>query len=423
MVSVDCNFLLCTLAVSDSFSFWPLRILQKYQTHQKRHSRPALDHGLRLQVHNNALGVFASDLGSLLDISLIVRGLLWPFPLSEACKMVTSLRISCLIYISCLLRAAFGATISTPPPGSVHPPPVTTNWKSIPLTTALTGSLRNESGYFNHSSTGGSTCQIQDAYCTLQGSGHALDGMRDICALWDDSCSGDKTLAANTFFSSKSKAVLSNTCFFGDVPYFSYPGVECTASNPPGRMSVFNDLINWMRTPQCLSVVSNYNSRHPGKHPTENRNCCGSCSLNADRVDIFYWQDPDADTSCLSIIDDPDVAKGATVVYDTRVITGDTVVDSQTMWLCTNTEHGQSTVYTNAFLQNEDSMTWRDYGTVVNPWDTDSLCGGVSTSSHSYGFTKTQRMGGASASRLTNMHSMNTNNSRVSTVVSGQHTL
>ena len=343
--------------------------------------------------------------------------------------MVTSLRIPCLIYISCLLRAAFGATISTHPSGSVHSPPVTGNWKNIPLTTALTGSLRNESGYFNHSSTGGSnsstggsTCQIQDAYCTLQGSGHALDGMRDICALWDDSCSGDKTLAANTFFSSKSNVVLSNTCFQGDLPGI-YPAVQCTASNPPGRMSAFGGLLDWMRSPQCSSVESNYYSQHPGKHPTETRNCCGSCSLNADKVDIFYWQDPDADTSCLSIVDDPDVAKGATVSYDTRVITGDTVVDSLTMWLCTNTEHGKSTVLTNAILQNEDSITWRDYGTVVNPWDTDSLCGGVSTSSHSPGFTRTQRMGGASASRLTNMYSMNTNNSRVSTVVSGQHTL
>ena len=32
--------------------------------------------------------------------------------------------------------------------------------------------------------------------------------------------------------------------------------------------------------------------------------CCGSCLIYAANVDLFYWPEPDSDTSCLSIIGD-----------------------------------------------------------------------------------------------------------------------
>lgn len=42
--------------------------------------------------------------------------------------------------------------------------------------------------------------------------------------------------------------------------------------------------------------------------------CCGGCDFGADKVDVYYWPDPLADTSCLSIIGSQisDVADGAT---------------------------------------------------------------------------------------------------------------
>ena len=131
----------------------------------------------------------------------------------------------------------------------------------------------------NYSSFGASTCLLQAPYCTLQGSSHALDGLRDVCILWDDSCSGNKTLAAERFFSYKSMDHLqSNPCFNGPTP-------KCTTSNPPGRISAFANAKNWMRTPQCPASGPAW---YWG--PEDERGsitCCNYCQIYADKVDVY----------------------------------------------------------------------------------------------------------------------------------------
>ena len=197
-----------------------------------------------------------------------------------------------------------------------------------------------------------STCRLQDPYCTFQGSQHALDGLTDVCQFWDSdsSCSGSRTLAPEAFSSSPGFwSITANPCFLDPVS-------RCTASNPVGRMSAFSAMRDWMRSPECSSFIH--------LDPTEGapfyETCCGSCYIYADTIDIYYWPEPNANTSCLSIIgDDPakDVAYGAT--------TGPGTVG--TYWGCVDTASGSTELTIEAILTSVGSLTFRSQR--LNPWD------------------------------------------------------
>ena len=64
--------------------------------------------------------------------------------------------------------------------------------------------------------------------------------------LWDKSCCGNSALAPQTYWDDNLNIVTSNACFF------DY-SLDCTMSNPPGRMSVFAEFKDWMRGPQCYA--------------------------------------------------------------------------------------------------------------------------------------------------------------------------
>ena len=55
------------------------------------------------------------------------------------------------------------------------------------------------------------------------------------------------------------------------------------------------------------------------------RSCCGVCYIGAKNVDVYYWPEPGADKSCLSIIGD-----------EVNPVTDDTTTESGlTYWGCT----------------------------------------------------------------------------------------
>ena len=89
-------------------------------------------------------------------------------------------------------------------------------------------------------------CRIQDAFCSFQGSEHALDGLRDVCVLWDLSCCGNSALAAKTYWKEQLHVITNNKCFVNHSP-------DCTKSNPSGRISAFAEFKDWMRGPQCYA--------------------------------------------------------------------------------------------------------------------------------------------------------------------------
>lgn len=320
----------------------------------------------------------------------------------------------------------------------------------------------------SNNASSSNTCALRNAYCSLQGSEHALDGLRDLCILWDKSCCGNSALAPQNYWKDKLNSVTSNGCFFDQSP-------DCTTSNPPGRMSAFAGLKNWMRGPQCYesnpliagdpvglldpnslySVLESYCPIVLRRSSSEsaprtflvtqtskpqrimltrnhkqndamvfqgeeylNTTCCGDdCQINADRVDVYYWPDPLADTSCSSI-----VGNGVSYVAD-GATTDDT---GHLYWGCTvyGTSLGimadqSSTVVRTATLSSIAGISYKAY--LVNPWDP-SQCGNVSATLSSQQNSTIQSRG-VPASLHPRGHSLIITDPGVSTTVLGDYTL
>lgn len=126
----------------------------------------------------------------------------------------------------------------------------------------------------------------------------------DVCALWDPSCKGNKTLAAEEFFA-QGKANSSGTMF--DLlldPCFDGRGTDASGTNctssllDPASASFSSAAKSYMREPQCSK---DYESIYPVSSRTFD-DCCGTCYIYGPNVDVYYWPEPGADTSCLSII-------------------------------------------------------------------------------------------------------------------------
>ena len=126
----------------------------------------------------------------------------------------------------------------------------------------------------------------------------------DVCALWDPSCKGNKTLAAEEFFG-QGKANSSGTMF--DLlldPCFDDRGTDASGTNctssllDPASASFSSAAKSYMREPQCSK---DYESIYPVSSRTFD-DCCGTCYIYGPNVDVYYWPEPSADTSCLSII-------------------------------------------------------------------------------------------------------------------------
>lgn len=172
------------------------------------------------------------------------------------------------------------------------------------------------------------TCAIEDLYCSsekINGTVGKVNGTskNDPCLLWDPSCSGNWTLARDTFFDpSFQRDVLSNRCFILEGSVNLGNASNCNEYNSPSRVSEFRKMKSWMRSHQCASAGMEWAAIHEsdfdpdshiavqmdpyqyhfvsGAHPS----CCDICETNVQNVDIYYWPEPDVNTSCLSIIGD-----------------------------------------------------------------------------------------------------------------------
>lgn len=192
-------------------------------------------------------------------------------------------------------------------------------------------------------------CAIGDDFCSFKDSNETIveaiaTNFSDQCLLWDASCSGNRTLAIEKFFditfsdqmpgdSNLNGNLLDNDCF-------AQTGLvnqsDCQTYNPPERLSDFEKIKNWMRSSQCVSAANEWIAMtgHPWGYVFEGGmneshaqvaadgaelkqihpaigydnssaalpSCCGVCDVSAQNVDLYYWPEPDADLSCLSII-------------------------------------------------------------------------------------------------------------------------
>lgn len=114
----------------------------------------------------------------------------------------------------------------------------------------------------------------------------------DACVLWDPSCKGNRTLAADQFFGGGNLNVSGGTMLelFGDSCFDDInaiaEGTKCTSSLlKPADASLSTAAKSYMRQSQCskdyASVV--------GGTPRAFEDCCGTCWIYGPNVDVYYW--------------------------------------------------------------------------------------------------------------------------------------
>ena len=168
------------------------------------------------------------------------------------------------------------------------------------------------------------TCEIRDAYCWFKDNNGTVQkanatDLDDLCSLWDPSCSGNRTSAVDKFFNTDFQSdLLENKCFSPADSINSVNTSDCDIYNPLERKSDFKKLRDWMRSKECESAATKWGATNGGDPrgflaefgpdnqftPGITQSCCGVCEIVAESVDLYYWPESDADTSCLSIIGD-----------------------------------------------------------------------------------------------------------------------
>ena len=187
-------------------------------------------------------------------------------------------------------------------------------------------------------------CDLGDSFCSFTNKNGTKreatpTSMKDMCVLWDSSCSGDRATAIKKFFRS--------TVDLGGNPCFEHaPGGDssaCVTWNPPARLQEWQKIKDWMSSSQCASALDTYYGLSGKSNPAAHRfyrsvsTCCLRCYIHAEDVDIYYWPEPDADTSCLSIIGDSvrPLDYGATKASVSVLHEMTQRVDIVTYWGCT----------------------------------------------------------------------------------------
>ncbi|CAD6588434.1 MAG: hypothetical protein ASARMPREDX12_003327 [Alectoria sarmentosa] len=327
-------------------------------------------------------------------------------------------------------------------------------------------------------------CAIGDDFCAFKDSNGTIieavtTNFSDQCLLWDASCSGNRTLAIDKFFNvtfsdqfsddpNDNGNLMDNDCFSQDhVANQS----DCDTYNPPKRLSDFQKIRNWMRSPQCVSAANEwtamtgyqwrsifgFNESKPG-WLTENAggdpndgpgsgdnyssevlpSCCGLCDAQAQNVDLYYWPEPDANTSCLSIIGESvrplDYGATTTIVKGiggpvTEIYWGCNALESLSIEDFTGEAGTLTTAYTTAEIRTAEITTIGSLTvkiSSVSPWSS-SPC--IKDDAGSQGSNKSIKIRELHASIHTRGHSSivpssitEENGLPVSTVISGDFT-
>ena len=210
-------------------------------------------------------------------------------------------------------------------------------YDSISGSLAPFSSLDSVDWGFNYKDIESGTCVLADSFCSFKYDNGTIksatpENLDNMCLLWDNTCSGNRTLAIGHFFSNNNASdwisINGNLCFRQDDAVNLR---DCETYNPPSRLSEFQKLKDWMRSSQCASArwendflpgnalyLNNldYNNINLSYLLSVSRSysyfntsalldwykCCADCNFEAGNVDLYYWPEPDADTSCLSII-------------------------------------------------------------------------------------------------------------------------
>ena len=243
--------------------------------------------------------------------------------------------------------------------------------------------------------------------------------------LFDGTCGDNATAVEDSFFGSQ-----------GTMEFLSSQEGPCGWGNPdfespkclPGMMDVLDPVLTWMRGGECRSKYRSYDAFET---KVTSLGCCEYCDFKSGNVDLFYWPDPNADTSCLSIVAPGEVSidYGATTDPSVGVPQWGSVY-----WGCTSFIGKTKVINTIASLDSSitslPGITSKIY--LLNPWDTGTIerqCGTDWTKSLPFGPpslnapAKTSTGVRATSLVLPSGSGRFANGSRVSTVVSGSYTL
>ena len=129
----------------------------------------------------------------------------------------------------------------------------------------------------------------------------------EVCILWDPTCKGDRNQALVKFFERPEKdgvmaKLLEDSCFTTGPDWNSH----CTETPKPDESLIkyWSTVRSFMRNSQCqTSRMSAHNlvSTIQGLGDLYD-NCCGDCGIGGPNVDVYFWESPNANTDCLSII-------------------------------------------------------------------------------------------------------------------------
>ena len=237
-------------------------------------------------------------------------------------------------------------------------------------------------------------CAVKDEYCNNNNNGTLKTGnvtnVDDPCVLWDSSCTGNRTLAMSRLFSRTSYHDLRmNRCFVQAGSVNLVKELDCDKHNPPGRISEFKEMKNWMRSQRCISAYwewfehdnivedpDSHNGIDFDQYPLFGRDassCCANCEIKVENVDIYYWPESVVDTSCLSIIGDSfkPIDYGATTSMEDVLGKQTSTI---TYWACNTTTHDnfpftkidRITEITTATIRTIGSLSVKV--SLVDPW-------------------------------------------------------
>ena len=245
------------------------------------------------------------------------------------------------------------------------------------------------------------------------------------CVLWDpqnETCQvteEERKEAIYVFFHLTQFDLQANQC------NQNYTLEGCSDFETPERMSQFQDIKNWMRQSDCLSSSTEYAAIAglpvATNVPGNGVSCCDRCLIFAENVDIFYWPDPNADTSCMDIVGDEIFAAG-----DDPTAKKDD--DGRVYWDCTIPNHsGTDSIITTAEIGTSffGTIPWKTYW--YNPWDPspctdDSVISSVNNLVAPPQMQVTRKAQGAQAS-VTAHYPLIANGSKASTVIVDGNTL
>lgn len=171
------------------------------------------------------------------------------------------------------------------------------------------------------------------------------------CVLWDPACHGNRSAAILDFFNGTMPRLLEDSCFTTGPQW----DMVCTQSPlpAPSLINSWSTIRSWMRSPACQTAqdeAHRLDSNIQAPAHSAYRGCCGGCGVGGPNVDVYYWESPNANTDCLSIVG----------THMSPLLDGATTEGGSTYWAVTT--HGtdeDNSIFTTAVYTSVNGISFK----------------------------------------------------------------